>query len=95
MQMLGSRKIDSVLLEGGGTLNESMLREGFVQEVNVFIAPKIFGGKAKTPVEGIGVEFPSEALQMKLVSTEVVGEDLLVTYTAENRSGEEICSQES
>ena len=80
MKMLGSQKIDSVLLEGGGTLNESALREGIVQEVNVFVAPKIFGGKARTPVEGTGVELPSQALQMEMVSNEVVGEDLLITY---------------
>ena len=88
MRVLGARGIDSVLLEGGGRLNESALREGIVQEVNVFVAPKIFGGKARTPVEGIGVEFPSEALPMRMKTAETVGEDLLITYEIRPQRGD-------
>ena len=77
---LGKRGIDSILLEGGGTLNESALRAGIVQEVNAFVAPKIFGGKARSPVEGAGVETPQEALQMKTEQVRQVGDDLLITY---------------
>ena len=84
MKHLGERGIDSILLEGGGTLNESALRAGIVQEVKVFVAPKIFGGKAKSPVEGLGVEEPSQALEMKMESVEVVGDDLLISYKVRN-----------
>lgn len=77
---LGQNEIDSVLLEGGAGLNESALREGIVQEVHVFLAPKIFGGTAKSPVEGKGVDKPDEAYQMRLMYTEYVGEDLLLIY---------------
>ena len=80
VKRLGKRGIDSILLEGGGTLNESALRAGIVQEVNAFVAPKIFGGKARSPVEGAGVETPQEALQMKTEQVRQVGEDLLITY---------------
>ena len=66
MADLGNRGIDSILLEGGGTLNDSALRAGIVKEVQAFVAPKLFGGVAgKTPVEGIGVELPSEAVELK------------------------------
>ena len=81
---LGKRGIDSILLEGGGTLNESALRAGIVQEVNAFVAPKIFGGKARSPVEGIGVEVPQEALRMKMEQFRQVGPDLLITYRIAN-----------
>ena len=58
----GKEKIDGILLEGGGTLNESFIREGLVDEVFAFIAPKIVGGAdAKTPVEGLG-EFLDNSL---------------------------------
>lgn len=40
MEYLGKENIDSILLEGGGTLNDSALRAGVVQEVQAFIAPK-------------------------------------------------------
>ncbi len=44
MKYLGDEGIDSILLEGGGTLNDSALQSGIVKEVQAFIAPKIFGG---------------------------------------------------
>ena len=80
MKQLGKLEIDSILLEGGGTLNESALRAGIVQEVRAFIAPKLFGGQAKTPVEGGGVSVPDEAVQLEYKSAERIGEDLMVTY---------------
>ncbi len=80
MDCLGQMEIDSVLLEGGGTLNESALRAGVVQEIRVFVAPKIFGGRSKSPVEGIGVELPDEAVKLKMTGVEQVGDDLMITY---------------
>ena len=80
IKCLGEEEIDSVLLEGGGTLNESALRAGIVHEIRAFIAPKIFGGHAKSPVEGCGVEHPGEALLWTLSGMERIGEDLMLTY---------------
>ncbi len=81
MKNLGAEGIDSVLLEGGGILNDSALRSGIVSEVNVFVAPKLFGGsESKSPVEGIGVALPSEAVMMELNHIEQIGEDLLLRY---------------
>ena len=56
MKQLGRENIDSILLEGGGRLNESALRAGIVREIREFIAPKLFGGGGRSPVEGPGVE---------------------------------------
>ncbi len=84
MNYLGSQKIDSVFLEGGGELNDSFLRAGLVQELKVFIAPKIFGGKeAKTPVSGVGVELPDQGTAFVLEKTSVIGEDFLLEYRTE------------
>ena len=80
MKLLGARGIDSILLEGGSTLNESALRAGIVSEVRAFIAPKLFGGAAKSPVEGIGVEVPDQAIRMELIETGMFGEDLMLRY---------------
>ena len=84
-RMLGEREIDSVLLEGGGTLNESALRAGIVSELLAFVAPKIFGGKAPGPVMGEGVELPEQAAMFHLTGFERIGDDLLLKY----RPGEE------
>ena len=81
MRYLGEKGIDSILLEGGGELNDSALRAGIVQEVRAFIAPKLFGGAgAKTPVGGIGVELPDQAVKLTLDEIRKVGEDLMLIY---------------
>ena len=96
MKYLGKEGIDSILLEGGGTLNDSALRAGIVQEVQAFIAPKLFGGmNSKTPVEGIGVRFPSEAVKLKCVDICQVGEDIRITCQVCGKEQEESCLQES
>lgn len=80
LDWLGSEKIDSVLVEGGGTLNESLLRDDLVDRIEAFVAPKVFGGaNAKSPVEGLGVETPDQAAQFTIVDTKLIGEDLLIT----------------
>lgn len=79
LQRLGQEKIDSVLVEGGGQLNWSLLQAGLVQRVYTYIAPKIFGGEtAKSPVGGIGVDNPQQAFQMRVVATQQLGEDFLL-----------------
>lgn len=81
MEYLGDREIDSILLEGGGGLNESALRSGIVKEVKAFVAPKIFGGaQALTPVAGLGAGTPDQAWMFTLARAEQVGEDVLLTY---------------
>lgn len=92
MVKLGEEKIDGILLEGGGTLSYSAVSQGIVNEVQMYIAPKIFGGRdAITAVEGTGVESPNLAMMFKLKETEIIGEDILLTYI---RKEEEPCSQE-
>ncbi len=79
MEKLGQEQIDSVLLEGGGTLNWAALESGVVQQVQAYIAPKLFGGQeAKTPVEGAGVPVPSAAFRLKNSSLTHLGEDILI-----------------
>ena len=81
MKQLGARNIDGILLEGGGTLNESALKAGIVKEVDVYIAPKIFGGSAGyTPVGGVGVESPAEAYPFELGSIQRFGADIMLQY---------------
>lgn len=96
MKYLGEEGIDSILLEGGGTLNDSALRAGIVQEVQAFIAPKLFGGmNSKTPVEGIGVRFPSEAVKLKCTDICQISEDIRITCQVCGKEQEESCLQES
>jgi len=90
MKKAGEAGIDSILLEGGGTLNYSALKSGIVQDVEMYIAPKIFGGElAKTPVEGQGIAKAADAFELKNPQIEQIGPDILVTWEVEQ------CLQES
>lgn len=79
MKELGRYGIDSILLEGGGTLNWAALESGIVQKIQAYIAPKLFGGReAKTPVEGRGFHSPDAAVFLKDSVITRLGEDFLV-----------------
>ncbi len=81
---LGKREIDSIFVEGGGEVHESFIRNGLVDHICCYIAPKIFGGSsAKGPVGGIGIDDPSEALILKNRKITVLGDDLLLEYDCE------------
>ncbi len=81
MKELGARKIDGILLEGGGQLNESALQAGIVDCIYCYIAPKIFGGaQAKTPVEGQGVAKAVDAWHFKRIGMQEFGQDILLKY---------------
>ncbi len=80
VQRAGAEKIDSILLESGGTLSEALLSEGLIDEVVAFVAPKIIGGKsARTPVEGEGVTLMSEAIELEDQIVETVGGDVMIS----------------
>ena len=84
MVKLGELEIDSILLEGGATLNFSALNRGIVNKVECYIAPKIFGGHgAKTPVGGVGFSKISEAVQLKHSKIINVGDDFLIESEVE------------
>ena len=78
MQCLGNMQIDSLLLEGGSALNWSALEQQIVDEVQTYIAPKIFGGSGKSPVSGQGVVFPKDAIMLKPYAFSQVGNDYLI-----------------
>ncbi len=91
MQELGKRGIDSILLEGGATLNFSSLQSGIVNKVQTYIAPKLFGGEqSKTPVGGIGIRELSSCFTLKNQSIALFDEDILIESEVDYS-----CSQES
>jgi len=79
MKKIAEREITSVLVEGGGTLNFSLLKAGLVDKVIAFIAPKIFGGAALTAVEGTGFANLSDAVKLKNIEVEKIGDDIFIS----------------
>lgn len=79
MTKVGEASIDSILLEGGSTLNFSCLQEKIVDKVMCFVAPIMLGGeKAKTPVGGSGVKLLSEAVRISNIRVKNIGQDILI-----------------
>jgi len=81
MEKLSDMGIKTLMLEGGSTLNYSMLREGLVNEIRVCIAPIIAGGiQAKSLVGGEGVDYMKDAFRLKFKRSYSLGKDLIVEY---------------
>ena len=79
MVKLGEMGIDSLLLEGGSTLNAAFLDAGCVDEIYAFIAPKIIGGQdSKSPVGGKGIDLMSDAIMLKDIKIEQFDNDILI-----------------
>jgi diaminohydroxyphosphoribosylaminopyrimidine deaminase / 5-amino-6-(5-phosphoribosylamino)uracil reductase len=80
LDQLGASGVASVLLEGGPHLAGAFLDAGEVDEIRLFLAPILLGGRtARDPLEGEGVERISEALRALSFGCESVGEDLLIS----------------
>ncbi|MBQ2852176.1 MAG: bifunctional diaminohydroxyphosphoribosylaminopyrimidine deaminase/5-amino-6-(5-phosphoribosylamino)uracil reductase RibD [Bacteroidales bacterium] len=79
MMRLGVMGIDSLLLEGGATINAAFLEANCVDEVYAFVAPKIIGGtNSKSPVAGKGIDLMKDAIMLTDIKTEQFDNDILI-----------------
>jgi diaminohydroxyphosphoribosylaminopyrimidine deaminase/5-amino-6-(5-phosphoribosylamino)uracil reductase len=80
LDQLGAAGISSIMLEGGPHLAGAFFDAGEVDDMRLFLAPLVLGGRtARDPLEGAGVEAISEATRALTLDCERVGEDLLVS----------------
>jgi diaminohydroxyphosphoribosylaminopyrimidine deaminase / 5-amino-6-(5-phosphoribosylamino)uracil reductase len=78
LALLGKQGIMSVMIEGGARLAAAALREGVVDRLVCFFAPKLLGGDGLPMLAGLGVRDPAEALPLKRLRVTRVSEDLMV-----------------
>jgi len=79
IDQLGESGIDSILLEGGGRLNEAFLRAGLVDKIMLFMAPKIIGGSASIACfHGEGIEHLTDAITITDMTVTPIGNDFLI-----------------
>ena len=77
---LGTREIQSILLEGGPQLAGSFLDSGEVDEMRVFVAPIVLGGReAKPAIEGEGAAMIAAAPRAISTEVEQIGDDVLIS----------------
>jgi diaminohydroxyphosphoribosylaminopyrimidine deaminase / 5-amino-6-(5-phosphoribosylamino)uracil reductase len=77
---LGTREVQSLLLEGGPHLAGVFLEAGEIDEARMFVAPLLAGGReARAAVEGEGVELIDDAARAIHTDVERIDEDVLIT----------------
>jgi diaminohydroxyphosphoribosylaminopyrimidine deaminase / 5-amino-6-(5-phosphoribosylamino)uracil reductase len=70
--------LNHVLVEGGAELYGTFLRERLADELILFLAPKLIGSQGLSWSGELGVKMMAEALHLKQVTFEQLGEDLLL-----------------
>ncbi|MEC7641600.1 MAG: bifunctional diaminohydroxyphosphoribosylaminopyrimidine deaminase/5-amino-6-(5-phosphoribosylamino)uracil reductase RibD [Nitrospinota bacterium] len=79
VHLLGAKGITSVLIEGGGQVHASALKEKIVDKVIFFFAPTLIGGlQAPSAIGGEGVGSLKDAFKIKHLTVSPVGKDLMV-----------------
>jgi diaminohydroxyphosphoribosylaminopyrimidine deaminase/5-amino-6-(5-phosphoribosylamino)uracil reductase len=80
LDQLGAQSVTSILLEGGPHLAGAFLDAGEIDEIRLFLAPLVLGGRsARATLEGEGVEAIANAVRALTLNCESVGDDLLVS----------------
>ena len=80
LDLLGASGVTSLLLEGGPKLAGAFLDAGEIDEVRLFVAPILLGGRgARDPLESEGVENVADAVRSLTLTCERVGDDLLLS----------------
>jgi len=88
LDYLGSQQISTLFVEGGGQVNGSFIKEGLVDQIIVYLAPKIIGGtEALSSIGGEGFLKMSEVMNLEIRSVEQIGPDLKVVAIP-SRGGE-------
>jgi diaminohydroxyphosphoribosylaminopyrimidine deaminase/5-amino-6-(5-phosphoribosylamino)uracil reductase len=75
---LAAQDVASILVEPGSDLARALIRDNLADKLELFIAPKLLGGGTRS-VLGLGIERMAEALSMKRMKYEPVGEDLRIS----------------
>ena len=84
---LAKKGITRLLVEGGGVIAASFLKEALVDEIFWFRAAKLIGGDGVPAISGMGIENIKDTIQVKRLSVEIMGEDILERYSLRNVRG--------
>lgn len=79
LKRLGGLGLMSVMIEGGATTASRALREGVVDKILFFYAPRIIGGDGREMIEALGIKKMSRARKLKGMEVKRIGKDFLVS----------------
>ncbi|GGA22736.1 bifunctional diaminohydroxyphosphoribosylaminopyrimidine deaminase/5-amino-6-(5-phosphoribosylamino)uracil reductase RibD [Paenibacillus physcomitrellae] len=81
LKQLAVSGIPSILVEGGGAISGSFLAEKMIDEVQLFLAPKLIGSGGKDSFGFIGPDMMNDAITLSNLQVTPAGNDLLITGT--------------
>ncbi|MGL6226029.1 MAG: bifunctional diaminohydroxyphosphoribosylaminopyrimidine deaminase/5-amino-6-(5-phosphoribosylamino)uracil reductase RibD [Thermoguttaceae bacterium] len=82
VRTLYHRGVRRVMIEGGGELLGSFFDQHLIDEVHVFVAPKIIGGQsAISPIKGLGVAEMSDAFEIESPNVHFLDPDIYLRGT--------------
>jgi len=79
LERLAARKVNDVLVEAGAQLNGALLNAGLIDELIIYIAPKLMGDGARGMFNLPGLEGMDQCIPLQFMDVRRVGEDLRVT----------------
>ena len=81
LRILSKKKIKTILVEGGGTVNWEFVKQGLVDEIIITITPYLIGGKkATTLVDGEGFSLIQKSRKLKLKKSCRLGNEIILHY---------------
>ncbi|GEL09108.1 bifunctional diaminohydroxyphosphoribosylaminopyrimidine deaminase/5-amino-6-(5-phosphoribosylamino)uracil reductase RibD [Salisediminibacterium halotolerans] len=81
LERLAEKDVTSLLVEGGGMINDSFLRAGLFNQVVHYLAPILLGGKdAKSSFSGEGIHHLPNAEKLTLTKQYMLGSDIKFIY---------------
>ena len=87
LYLLWQRGVNRLMVEGGGTLNWSLLSQRLVDEVYIYVGNVVIGGDgAPTPVGGPGFVSEEELIKLELISADKMDEGVLLKWRVINRN---------
>jgi riboflavin biosynthesis pyrimidine reductase len=78
-------KVRTVAFEGGAELFRALLEEDLVDQLNLTIAPFVFGGKEAPTLTGLNKTFLPDTVRCTLLGMRVVGDECFLTYRIRHR----------
>ncbi|GAA4362317.1 bifunctional diaminohydroxyphosphoribosylaminopyrimidine deaminase/5-amino-6-(5-phosphoribosylamino)uracil reductase RibD [Kangiella marina] len=79
LRQLAESGVNDVLIEAGSELLGAFLAKGLVDELQVFMAPKLLGSAARAMAH-LPFEQMSQAIELELKDVRQIGQDLQLTY---------------
>jgi riboflavin-specific deaminase-like protein len=77
--------VQTVACEGGATLFRALLEADLVHQLNLTIAPYLFGGANAPTLSGLSKAFLPHSVQCSLIDMRVIGEECFLTYRIKRR----------